>query len=142
MTPSPFGLVLVSQGALADELVNAASAILGGRPDGVTVAGARNGDKRADIESGVRRAVRRLAQERGQVLILCDLFGSTPANVARVVARESPQVACCCGLNLAMLLEALSFRHLPLKEAVPKVIAAGRRAVVNGKDGQDQPPDN
>ena len=139
--PPPFGLLLVSQGDLAGEIVNAAAAILGDRPDGVLAAGTRNGDKRADIESEVRGAVRKLAKQRGQVLILCDLFGSTPANVARAVAAESPQVACCCGLNLAMLLEALSFRHLPLDQAVPKVVAAGRRAVVSGGDPDDSPND-
>ena len=134
MTPSPFGLLLVSQGGLADELVNTASGILGGKPEGVLAACARNGDKRADIENGVRKAVNQLAETNGQVLILCDLFGATPANVARVVSRENPQVACCCGMNLAMLLEAINYRHLPLDQAVPKILAAGQNAVINGKN--------
>ena len=133
-SPAGIGLLLVSQGGLARELVEAAAAILGEKPSGVLVAQATNGDTRAAIESGVRDAVDQLAKERGRVLILCDLFGATPANVARAVSRENPAVACCCGLNLAMLLEALNFRHLPLEQAVPKVLAAGRRAVVNGRD--------
>ena len=133
MTPPPLGLLLVSQGALAGELVNTVSAILGERPEGVLVACSCNGDKRADIESRVRKAVRQLAQERGQVLILCDLFGATPANVAQAVSREFPQTACCCGLNLAMLLEAINSRHLPLNQAVHKTLAAARAAVVNGE---------
>ena len=58
--PSPFGLLLVSQGALADELINTASGVLGARPADVLVACARNGDKRADIESRVRKAVDQL----------------------------------------------------------------------------------
>ena len=135
--PSSFGLLLVSQGALADELINTASGVLGARPADVLIACARNGDKRADIESRVRKAVDQLVAECGRVLILCDLFGSTPANVARIVSKESPQIACCCGVNLAMLLEALNFRHLPLEKAVPKILAAGRCAIVNGDNPQD-----
>ena len=122
---------------MADELINTAAGVMGGRPEGVLIACARNGDKRADIEKRIRNAVNQLNKEQGQVLILCDLFGSTPANVARAVSNESPQIACCCGVNLAMLLEALNFRHLPLEKAVPKILAAGRCAVVNGDNPQN-----
>ena len=33
-----------------------------------------------------------------------------------------------------MLLEAINYRHLPLEQAVPKALAAGRSAVVNGEN--------
>jgi hypothetical protein len=40
------------------------------------------------------------------VLVLCDLLGGTPFNVASAIARRSPRVVCLSGANLAMAVEA------------------------------------
>jgi PTS system N-acetylgalactosamine-specific IIA component len=41
-----------------------------------------------------------------RVLVLCDLLGGTPYNVASSIARRSPRVVAVAGTNLAMVVEA------------------------------------
>ena len=60
----------------------------------------------------------------GGVLVLTDLIGATPANIAkRAVADAQAQGIQCCvlaGLNTPMLLRALTYRNLPLAETREK----------------------
>lgn len=69
------------------------------------------------------------------VLILTDLFGSTPTNLvlSEALALSQP-VEIVSGVNLPMLLSALSNRgHLSLKELAEKVMADGRKGIQNGR---------
>ena len=63
------------------------------------------------------------------VLVLTDLFGGTPSNIAtRMLAHE--HCACVAGANLPMLLRALTYRHMPLDAVVEKALSGGRDGVV------------
>ena len=75
-----------------------------------------------------------LADLDGQdILLLIDLFGGTPCNVSsRKVLQPNTEVI--TGMNMAMLIEALTSRDdTPLAELVDKVTEAGRQAVVSLK---------
>lgn len=62
-------------------------------------------------------------------LVLTDMLGATPCNVARrlVDGHHSQLVA---GVNLPMLLRALTYRHEPLDSLVARVVAGGAQGVV------------
>lgn len=74
---------------------------------------------------------RTLMQHLGQsqVLVLTDVFGATPCNVAQklVDGVNSRLVA---GLNLPMLLRAVSYRHEPLDAMVTRVLAGANQGVM------------
>jgi len=75
-----------------------------------------------------------LADLEGQdILLLIDLFGGTPCNVAsRKVLQANTEVI--TGMNMAMLIEALTSRDcMPLSELVVQVTEAGQKAVVDLK---------
>ena len=75
-----------------------------------------------------------LADLDGQdILLLIDLFGGTPCNVSsRRVLQPNTEVI--TGMNMAMLIEALTSRDCtPLPELVVQVAEAGQKAVVNLK---------
>ncbi len=63
------------------------------------------------------------------VLVLADLFGATPANVAQklIDGHHSKLV---CGVNLPMLLRTVSYRHESLDAMVTRAIAGGAQGVM------------
>lgn len=66
---------------------------------------------------------------RAQVLVLADVFGATPCNVAQqlIDGRRSRLVV---GVNLPMLLRALTYRSEPLEIQVQRAIAGGTAGVM------------
>ena len=67
--------------------------------------------------------------DRGQgVLVLTDIVGATPANVAARLARPG-QVAVIAGVNLPMLLRSLCYGELSLDALLAKALAGGAQGV-------------
>ncbi|MEJ8859023.1 PTS fructose transporter subunit IIA [Variovorax robiniae] len=66
---------------------------------------------------------------RSQVLVLTDVFGATPCNVAQklIDGTRSRLVA---GVNLPMLLRAVTYRHEALDALVQRAIAGGNAGVM------------
>ena len=60
------------------------------------------------------------------VLVLTDLYGASPSNLAARVARLGTPARRVSGLNLPMLLRVLNYPELPLHD-LPAVAAAGAR---------------
>ena len=60
------------------------------------------------------------------VLVLTDLYGATPSNLAAQLARLGTPVRRVSALNLPMLLRVMNYADLPL-DALPAVAAAGAR---------------
>ena len=85
----------------------------------------------ADVPSSVEKA-RELAAEINTgsgVLVLTDIFGSTPGNIAAKLA-EFGRIAVVAGVNLPMLLRALCYRDGKLADTVEKALAGGTQGVV------------
>lgn len=66
------------------------------------------------------------------VLILTDLFGATPCNIAgRLQADHNVHMV--TGLNLPMLIRTLNYPQLPLKELVVKARSGGMDGIIDGE---------
>jgi len=76
--------------------------------------------------------VQSLDQGEG-VLILTDLFGATPCNVANRF-QSSHHIRVVSGVNLPMLLKLVTNPRLPLDEMVEKAIDGGQVGIVNCRD--------
>lgn len=63
-------------------------------------------------------------------LILSDICGATPANCAAKMASSRPNTVLMFGLNVPMLLRALTYRELPLAQVVQKAIEGGKNGIV------------
>ena len=70
-------------------------------------------------------ALRRVEGEAG-VLVLTDLYGASPANLAAKLARLGTPVRRVAALSLPMLLRVMNYAELPLED-LPAVAAAGAR---------------
>ncbi len=104
------GVVVVTHGQLAAELLNAAEMIVGDQPQFAAVSiGWHDGVDQAREEIG--RAIERVREKCGAdggeppgVLVLADMFGGTPANLA-VTFLDTNRVEVITGVNLAMLIK-------------------------------------
>ena len=110
------GVVVVTHGQLAAELLNAAEMIVGDLPHFAAVSIGWHEDVEGAREE-IGRAIERVRERAGTpeqpagVLVLADMFGGTPANLA-VTFLETNGVEVVTGLNLAMLMKLAR----PLKE--------------------------
>jgi mannose PTS system EIIA component len=118
------GIVVVTHGRIAEELVNAARTIVGEIPGIVAVSIGW-----ADDVSVAREAIERGLAEvgGGAALILTDMFGGTPTNLS--LPWLSPRVEIVTGVNLPMLIKLTSQREGPLAEVARAVRDQGKGAI-------------
>jgi PTS system mannose-specific IIA component len=121
------GLVLVTHGHLATEFRAALEHVVGPQKNLATIAIAPDDDmesRRRDIIA----AVEQVETDRG-VIILTDMFGGTPSNLA-ISCMGRPNVEVLAGINMPMLVKLAKVRNeCPLEEAVAAAQAAGRKYV-------------
>ncbi len=101
------GVVVVTHGQLAVELVNATEAIVGDLPAFTAVSIGWHEDT-ADARGEIAEAMARVQQD-GRVLLLTDMFGGTPANLAMTfLGKDGVEVI--TGVNLPMLIKLAGLR--------------------------------
>ncbi len=121
------GIVVVTHGQLATELVNAAETIVGDLPQFAAVSIGWHEDvqdARDDIQSAIGRV-----GGGGGVLVLTDMFGGTPCNLA-MTFLEKDQIEVVTGVNLPMLIKAASLRDAAaLVDVARQLSEHGRSAI-------------
>ena len=121
------GLVIVTHGGLAVEFRAALEHIVGPQTQLETISIGPEDDmeaRRVEILEAVRRT------ETGEgVIILTDMFGGTPSNLAISVMDEA-KVEILAGINLPILVKLAGLRgDVPLDEAVTLAREAGRKYI-------------
>ena len=120
------GIVVVSHGALADELLRATEHVVGPLDQAAAVAIGPEDDpavRREDISRAVAEA-----DSGDGVVVLTDMFGGTPSNLA-ISIMEGAAVEVIAGVNLPMLLSVWNLRDRPLGAGARKAVDAGRRGI-------------
>ncbi|MCH7864620.1 MAG: PTS sugar transporter subunit IIA [Proteobacteria bacterium] len=121
------GMVLVTHGRLADELISALEHVVGPQPNVTTVCIGPDDDmeqRRAEILDSAAKA-----DEGDGVVLLTDMFGGTPSNLA-ISVMDKANVEVIAGVNLPMLIKLASVRKTdPLADAVESAQEAGRKYI-------------
>lgn len=121
------GMVIVSHGALADEFRAALEHVVGPQTQCETIAIGPDDDMEQRREE-ILQAVRRVDEENG-VVLLSDMFGGTPSNLA-ISIMEDANVEVVAGINLPMLIKLSEVRaDLGLNEAAVQAKEAGRKYI-------------
>lgn len=130
MPPSPcpaIGLVLVTHGRLAEEFRVAMEHVVGPQRCIATVCIGPNDDmeaRRAEIAAGIASV-----QGSGGCILLTDLFGGTPSNLA-ISLMEPGRIEVIAGINLPMLIRLESARRtMGIKDAVSAARDAGQKYI-------------
>ncbi|MFP5507087.1 MAG: PTS sugar transporter subunit IIA [Gammaproteobacteria bacterium] len=122
------GLLIVSHGKLGDYLLDTATQMLGVCPlDTKTLPVSFDSDPDAVLEKAAG-VVAGLDDGSG-VLILTDMYGSTPSNIVNRL-QERCRVRIVAGVNLPMLIRVLNYPRLSLDELADKALSGGRDGVV------------
>ena len=121
------GLVLVTHGRLAQEFRGALEHIVGPVEKLETISIGADDDMK-ERRSDIREAVEKVDSGKG-VIILTDMFGGTPSNLA-ISAMEPGRVDVIAGVNLPMLIKLNSVRgELELSQAVLRGQDAARNYI-------------
>lgn len=121
------GLVIVTHGRLAEELINALEHVVGVQANITAVCIGPDDDmeqRRAHILETVDQA-----EEGNGVMLLTDMFGGTPSNLA-ISIMDRANVEVIAGVNLPMLIKLASARETQgLEDAVAAAQEAGRKYI-------------
>lgn len=121
------GIVLVSHARLAQELAETLEHVVGQQGQLATVSLFPNDDIEAKREE-ILQAVQSVENGHG-VVILTDMFGGTPSNLAHSLL-DSSNVEIVAGMNLPLLVKLASVRKTkPIHEAVLLAQEAGRKYI-------------
>ena len=122
------GILIVSHGAFGESLIHSASHVLGKRPLYLRQLGVTVHDDPDAILPVAQDLIRFLDQGQG-VLVLTDMLGATPSNIATrlLVAGRVEGVS---GVNLPMLIRALTYREEPLADLVEKALSGASEGVM------------
>lgn len=123
----PVGVVVVTHGQLAAELVNAAEAIVGDLSNITSVSIGWHDDVDVAREE-IGAAVDRVATPIG-TLVLTDMFGGTPSNLA-VTFLAPERVEVVTGVNLPMLLKIANLREPSDLRAIARTVREHGRGAV------------
>jgi PTS system mannose-specific IIA component len=121
------GMVLVTHGRLAAELVNALEHVVGKQDHVAAICIAPDDDmeqRRHDILESISQT-----DSGAGVILLTDMFGGTPSNLA-ISIMDRAKVEVIAGVNLPMLVKLASVRDkVGLEEAVAKAQEAGKKYI-------------
>jgi PTS system mannose-specific IIA component len=121
------GLVLVTHGRLAEEFLRALEHIVGPQKNVAVVCIEPDDDmeiRRQEIIDKVKAA-----EDGDGVVLLTDMFGGTPSNLA-ISVLEQGKVEVVAGMNLPMLIKLASVRGKePLQRSVAQAQEAGRKYI-------------
>ncbi|SET22280.1 PTS system, ascorbate-specific IIA component [Nitrosomonas marina] len=129
------GILVVTHEHLCEHLIRCACHVLGERPAQLQSLSVFVENDPDDVLINMRTLTQKLDTGDG-VLILCDILGATPCNIAsRLIRRD--RVACITGINLPMLVRALTYRNETLAATVNKALDGGINGVVEISAGND-----
>ena len=122
------GILIISHGTLGESLIHCASHVLNKRPVRLKQIGVTAQDDPHGLLPQARKLVKELDEGDG-VLVLSDMYGGSPANIAAKLLVPG-KVEGVAGVNLPMLIRVLTYRDKPLQVIVTKAVSGGCDGVV------------
>jgi mannose PTS system EIIA component len=122
------GILIIAHGTLGESLIHCASHVLNKRPARLKQLGMTAQDDPLLLLPQARALVKELDGGSG-VLILSDMYGGSPSNIAAKLLIPG-RVEGIAGVNLPMLIRALTYREKPLGTLLSKAVSGGCEGVM------------
>lgn len=122
------GVLLISHGSFGESLIQNVCHVLGHRPPLLAQVGVAPQDCPEKLYAKAAHALAEVDSGQG-VLVMSDMLGATPSNLAAQLLRPG-HIEGLAGLNLPMLLRALTYRDESLGVMMNKASSGGRDGVV------------
>ena len=126
------GILLITHGSYGEALVQNACHVLNKRPPQLNQLGLSAQDDPLDLLPLARQMLH-LVDDGDGVLLLSDLFGATPSNLA-LKLLEPGRVEGLTGVNLPMLLRALNYRDKGMATLLVRARYGGHDGILNMLD--------
>ena len=123
------GILIIAHGTFGESLIHSATHVLGVRPPLLLQLGISLQDDPQNVLPQARKLVRQLDQGNG-VLVLTDVYGATPANIAAALLIPG-RVEGVAGVSLPMLVRALTYRTKDLPTMIRKAVSGGCEGVLH-----------
>ena len=121
------GMLLITHGQVGRALVDTAASTLGFCPlDTAVLSIAPDSDP--DLLDEKARYLARQLDDGDGVLVLTDIYGSTPANIACRLL-QAHRVGVVTGVNLPMMIRLFNYPGLPLNELAQKAVSGGQDGI-------------
>ena len=122
--------LVITHGEFGAYLVEAAEEIVGRQSDGVKVVSISPRLSIDEIRKRTSEAVRELYQEQDGLIVVTDMVGGTPTNVALPLVRDLSNISIVSGVNLYMLVSGFSQRRTGNRLAVvAAMLRDGQRSI-------------
>ena len=122
------GILIIAHGTLGESLIHCASHVLNKRPPRLKQIGVTAQDDPLLLLPQARALVHDLNAGSG-VLIMSDMYGGSPSNIAQKLLVPG-HVEGVAGVNLPMLIRALTYREKPLSVLLTKAVSGGCEGVL------------
>ena len=122
------GVLIISHNGIGASLLGTATFMLNGCPLNTRLLTASRDCNPDELLADAMEEVRLLDDGDG-VLILTDLYGSTPSNIAKILTGQG-NVQAVSGMNLSMLIRVLNYPDENLQQLVKKAVSGGNDGIV------------
>ena len=126
------GILLITHGSFGEALVQNACHVLNKRPVQLNQLGISAQDDPLDLLPLARRMLD-LVDDGDGALVLTDIFGASPSNLALKLLQPG-RIEGIAGVNLPMLLRALTYREKGMETLLTRAVGGGRDGVINMRD--------
>ena len=120
------GILIIAHAPFASALRECITHIYGGLPARIGAIDVKPDCDPVEVRAFARSEIDRLKEENGAI-VLTDVFGATPANIAQSLASNSVRVL--AGVNLPMLVRAVCYRTTPLDTLAEKSLQGGSKGI-------------
>ena len=120
------GILLVTHSDIGKQLLMTATSVFGKNPFQVELLSVDNYDQPNDVKELAEKYVKFLDNGAG-VLVLTDIIGTTPSNIASSINHDKIKVV--AGLNLSMILNVFNYPENSLDQLSIKAVEGGIQGV-------------
>ena len=120
------GILLVTHSDIGKQLLLTATSVFGKNPFQVELLSVDNYDQPNDVKELAEKYVKFLDNGAG-VLVLTDIIGTTPSNIASSINHDKIKVV--AGLNLSMILNVFNYPENSLEQLSIKALEGGIQGV-------------
>ena len=121
------GILMITHSDIGKQMLLTATSVFGKNPFRVEILSVDNYDQPNDVKELGQKYVKFLDQGRG-VLILTDIIGTTPSNIAKSIDYKNIRVV--AGLNLSMLLNVFNYSTDSLNQLANRAVDGGVTGII------------
>jgi PTS system ascorbate-specific IIA component len=123
-------IFIISHSEIANSFAYCLEHIMNKRVENLVILPVKKTESPDVIYQRAQEIIERQLRKSTGVLVLCDIFGATPSNIARKLIKPH-QVELISGLNLPMLIRAISYSNQDLEVCVAKALEGGQLGIIH-----------